>query len=280
MRQPTDECLLCKINAANKTNSHILPRFISTGFLGIKGSVRKGFVLNGKNELTTKPRIIQDSPKENHIVCDECEAYFSLLETASAPSLKFWQAKVEKGDFKMVIIKPYLKLVELNSPDPVAIRLLVYSMFWRTSVSSLEIFKNYELDPELTESLRSNLLEFKALTKVDLETNIKAKKITLHPYTAMTAGAFKDETANVLAAINPGNPASLNVDKFGFYIFKAEEDIAHNFMADFSNLKLSDNKIMVVSKQLWYDAMVKRPLEMAAEQAKKNLSKLTQLKPK
>lgn len=37
---------------------------------------------------------------------------------------------------------------------------------------------------------------------------------------------------------------------------------------------------MVVSKQLWHDVMVKRPLEMAAEQAKKNLSKLTQLNPK
>lgn len=51
MRNPTDECLLCKINTASKTNPHILPRFISTGFFGAKGAKRKGFVFKGKNEL-------------------------------------------------------------------------------------------------------------------------------------------------------------------------------------------------------------------------------------
>lgn len=272
MRKPTDECLLCRINAASKTNSHILPRFISTGFLGAKGAPRKGFLLNGKNELTAKPKIVQDSPKENYILCDECEAYFSLLETASAPSFKFWQAKVAAGHFKELTIKPYLKLVQLNVPEPVIMRLLVYSMFWRASISSLETFTNYKLDPDLEESLRSNLLEFKALTVADLDANVKGKKVALHPYSVITAGSFKDETANVLAAINPGNPASLNVDKFGFYIYKDEKDISHNFMADFSNLKVNDNQIMVVSEQLWHEVMVKRPLEMAIEQAKKNLS--------
>ncbi|MCW3118926.1 MAG: hypothetical protein JWM28_3008 [Chitinophagaceae bacterium] len=272
MRKPTDECLLCRINAAIKTNSHILPRFISTGFLGVKGAPRKGFVLNGKNELSAKPKTVQDSPKENYILCDECEAYFSLLETASAPSLKFWQAKVANGNFKMVTIKPYLKIVQFDAPNPVVMRLLVYSMFWRASISSLDTFKDYKLDPELEESLRNNLLEFKALTNADLEANVKEKNIGLHPYTAMTAERFKDETANGLAAINPGTPASLNVDKFGFHIYKVEKDVAHDFMADFSNLKVNDNQIMVVSAQLWYDVMVKRPLEMVAEQAKKNLT--------
>jgi len=269
MRKPTDECLLCRINAASKTNSHILPRFISTGFLGAKGAPRKGFLLNGKNELAAKPKTVQDSPKEDYILCDECEAYFSLLETASAPSLKLWGAK---GDLKIIPVHPHLKLVKLDSPDPIIMRLLVYSMFWRTDISSLETFQDYKLDPNLAESLRNNLLEFKALTNGDLQAIIKTKQITIHPYATMTAGSFKDETENVLAAINPGNPASLHVDKFGFYIFKAEKDIAGNFMGDFSNVKVSDNQIMVVSEQLWYDVMVKRPLEMAVEQAKKNLA--------
>lgn len=272
MRKPTDECLLCKVNAATKTNSHILPRFISTGFLGAKGAPRKGFLLNGKNELTVKPKTVQDSPKEDYILCDECESYFSLLETASAPSLKFWQAKVMKGELKIVNVHPHLKLVHLDAPDPLIMRLLVYSMFWRVDISSLESFEDYKLDSDLVESLRSNLIEFKALTNADLQANIEAKQITIHPFATMTAGAFKDETKNVLAAINPGNPASLLVDKFGFYIFKTEKDITGNFMANFTNVKVSDNQIIVVSEQIWYDVMVKRPLEMAAEQAKRNLA--------
>lgn len=272
MRKSTDECLLCQANAANKTNSHILPRFISTGFFGAKGAQRRGFAFNGENELSLKPRAVQDSPKENYILCDECEYYFSLLETASAPSLKFWKAKVASGKFKKTNIKSYLKVVEMATPNPVIMRLLVYSMFWRATVSSLEIFQDYVLDPGLTESLRSTLLEFKALTNSDLDANLKARNITMHPYTIITAESYKDETANVLAAINSGNPASLNVDKFGFILFKAEGDISEQVMADFSNAKLNENQIMVVSEHLWEEVMVRRPLEMVAQQARKNLS--------
>lgn len=272
MRKPADECLLCRVNSAGKANSHILPRFISTGFLGGKGTPRKGYLLNGENELTAKPKSVQDSPKEDYILCDECEAYFSLLETASAPSFKLWQAKVAKGDLKIIPIHSYLKLVQLDSPDPIIMRLLIYSMFWRADISSLEIFENYHLDPDLGESLRSNLLEFKSLTNSDLQESIKIKQITIHTYATVTAEAFKDETMNVLAALNSGNPASLHVDKFGYFIFKTEKDIASNFMANFSNVKASDNQIMVLNEQLWYDVMVKRPLEMAAEQAKKKFS--------
>lgn len=272
MRKPTDECLLCRVNSAGKANSHILPKFISTGFLGTKGTPRKGYLLNGENELTAKPKAVQDSPKEDYILCDECEAYFSLLETASAPSFKLWHTKVAKGYLKIIPVHSHLKLVQLDSPDPIIMRLLIYSMFWRADISSLEIFENYHLDPDLAESLRSNLLEFKSLANSDLQESIKTKQITVHPYATMTAEAFKDETMNVLAALNPGNPASLHVDKFGFYIFKTEKDIASKFMADFSNVKVMDNQIMVLNEQLWYDVMVKRPLEMAAEQAKKNFS--------
>lgn len=270
MRKSTDECLLCRVNAANKTNSHILPRFISTGFLGAKGGPRRGFKLNGKNELSLKPKIVQDSPKENYILCDECEAYFSLLETASAPSLKFWQAKIANGQFELVVIKSFLKIVRFSAPNPSIMRLLVYSMFWRATISSLEIFEDYQLDPALAESLRSTLLEFKALTIADLDINLKEKKIVLHPYSMMTAESFKDETANVLAAINYANPASLNVDKFGFLLFVDQKDITQQFMADFSNLKETDCQMMVVNEELWYDVMVKQPLAMAAEQAKKH----------
>jgi len=270
MRKSTDECLLCRVNAANKTNSHILPRFISTGFLGAKGGPRRGFKLNGKNELSLKPKIVQDSPKENYILCDECEAYFSLLETASAPSFRSWQEKIASGQFWTMTIKSFLRIVHFATPNPVVMRLLVYSMFWRATISSLEIFENYKLNPALAESLRSALLDFKALTNADLEANLKAKKIVLHPYSVITADSFKDETANILAAINYANPASLNVDKFGFLLFVDQKDITQQFMADFSNLKETDCQMMVVNEELWYDVMVKQPLAMAAEQAKKH----------
>jgi hypothetical protein len=117
------------------------------------------------------------------------------------------------------------------------------------------------------------LLEFKALDNADLQANLGSKKIILHPYSILTAESFRDETANMLAAINSGNPASLNVDKFGVILFKTEADISEQVMADFSNLKITDNQIMIVSEQLRHEVMVKRPLEMVAQQARKNSSK-------
>lgn len=274
MRKPTDLCLLCRNKAATKTNSHILPKFISTGFLGAKGAPRKGFVLNGKNELSANPKKVQDSPKEDYILCDECEAYFGLLETSCAPALKFWKARIITGGAKLITIKPFLKIVQLAAPNPLIMRLLVYSMFWRTSISGLGPFQEYRLDPELEDSLRVNLINFKALTNADLVANLTSKEIALHPFSILTADEFRDETANVLAAINPGNPASLNVDKFGFYIYKSLEDVERNFMVDFCNITKAQLQIMVVSEQLWYDVMIKKPLAMAAEQAIKNKQKL------
>ena len=101
MREPTDLCLLCQTNLATKTNSHIYPKFLSTNFLGAKGKPCKGFDLISEKILNEKPKVIQDSPKENYILCEECEAYFGILEGIASDIFMNCQVKVDKGKFSV-----------------------------------------------------------------------------------------------------------------------------------------------------------------------------------
>lgn len=279
MRQPTDKCLLCGKNDATKRNSHILPRFISTNFLGPKTGKRQGFSLDSqtpvsideKGEVISRPQKIQDSPKEDYILCDECEAYFSILETGSAPLYNDWSTKVMKGEFKITKLDDHFSFVECLSASASLNRLFVYSMYWRASISSHNLFSDYKLSESLEQSLKSILLDYKAITKAELIAKMGQKPIYIHPYCVMTAESFEDETANVLAALNPGNPASLNVDRFGFLLFESVADLQDQITFDFSNKDDSDLKLMILSEQLWHELLVRRPLEMYAAQVKKKL---------
>ena len=278
MRQPTDKCLLCNVNESTKKNSHILPRFISTNFLGPKTGKRQGFSLdsqkpvsiNKEGEVMSRPQRIQDSPKEDYILCDECEAYFSILETGSAPLYNEWSTKVMKGEFKITKLHDQFSIVECLTASASLNRLFVYSMYWRTCISSHSLFSNYRLREVLEESLRSILLDYRTTTKAELIVKIEQKPIIIYPYCVMTAESFEDETANVLAALNPGNPASLHVDRFGFLLFESGVNLQDQITFDFSNKNDTDLKLMVLSEQLWYDVLIRRPIEMYAAQVKKN----------
>lgn len=50
MRKPNDNCLLCLINKADKKNSHILPKYLSSKLLGSKES-KKGFQISSDRPI-------------------------------------------------------------------------------------------------------------------------------------------------------------------------------------------------------------------------------------
>src|SRR5579863_8869011 len=163
MRKPTDLCLLCGRNAATKTNSHIFPRFISTEFLGKKGTPRRGFTLDSSVKPDKKPRVTQDSPKENYILCEECESYFSVLGSYSAGVFNNWKEKVRSGEFYKTTVNADISVINFITADPAIIRLFIYSIFWRAGISSHYLFEDYKLDRTIEKELRNILLSFKSL---------------------------------------------------------------------------------------------------------------------
>jgi hypothetical protein len=268
MRRQTDFCLLCQANLATKTNSHIYPKFLSTNFLGEKGKPRKGYELSSDKILDQKPKVIQDSPKEDYILCEECEAFFGVLEGIASDTFIDWQAKVDSGEFSLFNISDELDIVECKSANKKAIHLFIYSMFWRVSISSIDLFENVRIDQGFEDELRTILLSYKQTKRTDCLHALSAKpNFKIFPTTIITAKSFSHKTPNMLFAPFSFNPYCIVVDRFSFMLFKTEDEIPKNCIKHFSNIKIDDCRMIVFSEKLWHDVILKRPYQILAKQA-------------
>ena len=268
MRKPTDICLLCQANLATKTNSHIYPKFLSTNFLGAKGTPRKGFDLSSEKILDSKPKVIQDSPKEDYILCEECEAYFSVLEGIASDTFINWQAHVDKGEYSLKHIIYGLDIVECNTADKRTIHLFIYSIFWRVSISGIDLFENIKIAQDFEDELRTTLMSYRQSKRADYLNVLNAiTNFKIFPTSIMTAESFIDETANMLFAPFSYDPYCLVVDRFSLMLFRTPDEIKIDFIRAFSNLKIDDCRLMIFSEQLWHDTILKRPFELLAKQA-------------
>jgi len=262
MRKPTDICLLCQAAPADKTNSHILPRFISTNFLQEPGKGRRGYEIGADQVQGRKAKVIQDSPKENYILCSSCESFLSIIEGLAADTFKNWRFHLTNGDFsEKKILPPHLSLINCGINNALPSRILIYSMFWRASISSHPLFDGYNLNKQLQESLRTSILSIKGENRAEVIEKINTIKVILHPYTALTSFNFIDSTANSLAAISDNIPASLNVDEFGFLLFPDIASITPEIISPLSNIKELDHYFVVLDKDLWHSIMVKRLID-------------------
>ncbi len=268
MRKPTDFCFLCQVNLANKTNSHIYPKFLSTNFLGPKGTSRKGYDLSSDKILVIKPKVIQDSPKEDYILCEECEAYFGILEGIASDTFINWQARVDKGEFSLIKVIDGFNIVECNSADKKTIHLFNYSIFWRVSISSIDLFENVKIAQDFENELRTILLNYKQTKRADYIRAIAATpNFKIFPTAIITAKSFIDETANMLYCPFTYDPYCILVDRFSLMLFKTGDEIKQDFIRAFSNIKIDDCRMIIVSQQLWHDTILKKSFELLAKQA-------------
>lgn len=269
MRKPTDICLLCKINPSSKKKSHIFPKFLSTNFLGAKGTPRKGYDLSSENILKKKPQVIQDSIKEDYILCEDCEAYFGVIEGIAADTFLNWKQKVMTGEYLLNIIIDDLDILECVTANKKNIFLLIYSIFWRASISEDIFFKDVKIIPEFEEELRVILLAHKSIKKTEyLENLTKKGGFKVFPVSIITAKSFTNNTGNMLFAPFSIDPYSLIVDQFSFLLFRTSEEIIE-FVKDFSNIKIDDCRIMVYSEKLWHFTIMEKPIEVFVKQATK-----------
>ncbi|MDP4087483.1 MAG: hypothetical protein Q8934_23245 [Bacillota bacterium] len=273
MRNPTDFCLLCKTNFANKKNSHIYPRFLSTNFLAPNGGAGRGYELGGDKILNSRIKTIQDSPKENYILCDECESFFSVLEGIASATFIDWKEKVSNGEFSLKKIFEGLDVIESKTIDIKTVTLLIYSIFWRVSISSLKIFKDVKLVQSFENDLRIILLDYKSTKKNDY-LNLLGKKpeFQFFPFSIITAKSFKDETANILCAPFSYNPYCIIVDRYSFMLFRTVHEINESILKEFCNLSADICKMMIFSQKLWYDAILKRAFETLRKQTSQHLN--------
>jgi len=273
MRQPTDLCHLCLTNESDKTNSHILSKFISTNFMDGIGTQRRGYQLDTETVLNNKSKIVQDSVKENYILCADCETYLGLIENIASRTFLNLEKQITERKVLKDTVKDFLDLLYCINSNPIIIRLFVYSLFWRVSISNDSLFEDYKLKDSFEDDVRKSLFQYKASTNDELIglTN-SDHSIQIFPFTVMTAKSFQDPTSNVLFAPYSYDPYCLIVDRFSFMFFRKLDDIKVNFIREFSNTQINDCRIMMVSQELWQNLMVRKPFEKIIENAKRNRS--------
>ena len=69
-------CNLCKINDANKKNSHIIPRYLGVSLATTDDNKRRVYTLD-EYKPAMNYSYSQDTPKEDYILCDKCEKHLS-----------------------------------------------------------------------------------------------------------------------------------------------------------------------------------------------------------
>lgn len=143
------KCHLCRINEADKLNSHIIPKFLS-----------KRIFEHTKPRHTLAIRKLgkafklQDTPKENNILCKACERRFEYIETLfSRKIISINNYTNLRNDFDVVLFGKN-KILECLKINPTSFKIFIYSIIWRSSISKLEEFNKFKLPDEVEENLR------------------------------------------------------------------------------------------------------------------------------
>jgi hypothetical protein len=256
-RTPEMLCLLCQQNPATKKESHIVPKFICKDIFNEKN---EAYMIDSTN-METDPKVAQDTPKEDYILCPECERYFEQLETyvSRNPLLYLWDTSKQDG-FKTHFIGTE-KIIECKETVTSLFNLFLYSIMWRLFISNHSFFRKVLIHKDTVESLRKSLLEFRS----ESISNIKEKALAtatdfLHSkYTFLTAEAFEDKTSNALCVMpGKGKPYKVMMGKYilimSFFNNTTQEslELRNNTVPSNENIK-----IVVVNKDSWQDINVK-----------------------
>lgn len=136
-------CNLCKKEEAKQAKSHIIPKFLAKGLF--EGNTPRYSLQIKKG----KRRRVQDTPKEDFILCPSCEERIALLENYfSRKIVAVHDFNNRPKDFKIIEEGPNLTL-ECRKINPTAFKLFFYSIFWRISISKLRHYDNFKLPSQI-----------------------------------------------------------------------------------------------------------------------------------
>lgn len=161
-------CKLCLIRLADKRNSHIIPKFMCKGLFE-DAEPRHALSINRQG----KGRKIQDTPKEDFILCAICEKRIEILETHFArviEEIHSYKDLPEKFNIAKIGTQQY---IECNDIHPTLFKLFLYSLVWRASISNLFEYLPFKLSKLDEERIRHFLNSNLSITKTSLFETLK-----------------------------------------------------------------------------------------------------------
>lgn len=163
-------CQLCREKVASQKNSHIIPKFLGKKlFAGTKP--RFSWLMSSDGTL----KKVQDTPKEDHLICQNCEKGLNIYETHCSNQLSKYDDLSYRTNNNFVNIKiGEMDCFYPRNLDILIFNLFIYSIVWRVSVSKSDVFKNFKLSDENEEILRTLLSKYSSFSQNELMVKLKS----------------------------------------------------------------------------------------------------------
>lgn len=199
-------------------------------------------------------KTIQDSPKEDFILCPDCEKYFSVIETEVAQEIKNLHSNIGYSVTETLIF-------ENTKIQPKIFHLFHITQFWRVSISNLDIFKWFTLPKETENYLKDELNKFNALNKIDFYKRLSSNNLNkLIPYGVFTSIDFTEKERNLIIISDISDPYCLLADKFGLALYSNIKKIPKNNI-ELYNTDIEHRKISVLSALQW-ESIINKPMNI------------------
>lgn len=238
------DCNLCKIEVANKPNSHIIPKFMSKRlFEFTKPRYTVQLNRNGKKVK------LQDTPKENNILCFGCEKRFSVLETYfSRVLIDINSLKNAKRSYS-IINQHQNEIIVCDDLHPNMFKLFIYSIIWRCSISSLFVFETFKLPPNIEEEIRCFLDINLNLSHKELMKNLE--KINTIPQYHTCLIKPKNKTRGIFTAYNFGEDAfAIYTVDYALFFYTSEMPLIERHQL-FSNKDNEKVRVVLGNDEDW-----------------------------
>jgi hypothetical protein len=160
-------CPLCNLKNADKKNSHIIPKF-----LGKPLFVKTGPRYTLQIDQTGRNKKKQDIPKQDFLICIECENRIAILETYFSKKFITINDYINRKDKFEIIESGPNKILKCLDFSPALYNLFWYSIIWRLSITSSHMFRNFKLPKKIELELGSYLNKNLQLTHKELLKNL------------------------------------------------------------------------------------------------------------
>lgn len=251
-----DKCKLCKENDADKTNSHIVPKWLAKTMMNTGSGYKVVKIDTNKTHL---PRTkTQDIDTEDYILCSSCEQYFGVIET-------WFKSDVHDPIHNNKKINNYTKKnngagginwIEFNAPAMLSLaRLFFYSILWRISISNNGIWINTHLKKVEEEYFRETLVNYKCLRKTDLVSHLNNIKFENSPWFVLfTCPTHRNKLENFIGEY-PLNYDLLKLVLNEYIIVVSFPPNKEQEVFEILNNKSNDEllKITIVTEDFWQD---------------------------
>ena len=147
------KCKLCNQSEANQTGSHLFSAFLVESMLGKRGK-EIGHLITASPELDYKKNVGAKPIIEDYILCRGCEQRLSYLEGyISQEFTKKIDLQEYNINFPTVTIENFTLTTSLRV-NPIAFKLIIYSVLWRSSISNNFLFNHFLLPDVIMEDFR------------------------------------------------------------------------------------------------------------------------------